>query len=138
MNPIFTKNTNANSKTNTKTKTKIIEKKTINQIDSISDIESRDNNYDNNGEMILNINDIMKTIPNNAMTKPDNEMGKTHTEWRWRFFDIKGRKLIEISKKQPNNKRLYVDNTGSWIHYDNNINQWNNFLVNTVYHYVES
>lgn len=132
MNPIFTRSDltkikNIKIPSCTKINTKA-------QIDSVSDDESHENE---NCEMVLNINDIMKTIPNNAMTKPNIDMGKIYTEWRWRFFNVKGRKLIEISKKHPHNDRLYVDNTGGWIQYTNT-NEWDKFLVNVMYHYVES
>ncbi len=138
MNPIFTKSDL--TKTTIK-KTKNV-KNIKTQIDSISDNEQYSNVNHNpqhqyQYEMILDINDIMRTIPNNAMTKPDRELEKTHTEWRWRFFDVKGRKLIEISKKHLCDDRMYVDNRGSWIHHSNT-NEWDKFVVNTMYHYVES
>ena len=137
MNPIFTKTDL------TKTINKKPKKNIKTQIDSVSDddthndvcIEQRSHDQ---CEMILDINDIMKTIPNNAINKPDCELGKTNTEWRWRFFNVKGRKLIEISKKNPNHERMYVNNTGSWINYNDISNKWDKFLVRVAYHYAVS
>ena len=137
MNPIFTRSDL--TKTTIK-KTKNV-KNIKTQIDSVSDNEQYSNVNPNphslsQCEMVLDINDIMRTIPNNAMTKPDRELEKTHTEWRWRFFNVKGRKLIEISKKHLCDDRMYVDNRGSWIRH-NNVSEWDKFVVNTMYHYVE-
>lgn len=135
MNPIFTKS-DLTKPVIKKTKS---EKNIKNQIESVSDSEPYNNQpqQQDQCEMILDINDIMKTIPENALISSNNELGKTHTEWRWRFFNLKGRKLIEISKKNPNEDRMYVDNTGTWVHY-NGTNQWDKFLVKTMYHYVMS
>jgi hypothetical protein len=110
--------------------------KKINPIDSLSDPENQDTNEQESGQMILALNDILATIPGEAESHPDPKLQKTHTEWRWRFFDLKGRKLIEISQKKPNSNRLYVDNTGKWINFELRGN-WDQFLVDTKYCYIE-
>ena len=64
------------------------------------------------------------------------DLQKTHTEWRWRFFDIKGRKLIEISKQNPNENRIYMDNMGKWISFTLD-NSWDQYVVDIKYCYVK-
>ena len=89
-----------------------------------------------NKTIILSLKDIIATIPQNSVKKENPLLKLTHTEWRWRFFNINGRKMIEISKLEPNNKRIYMNNTGNWINHDDN-NNLNNFIVNEIYSYVD-
>lgn len=128
---IFTKR-DTNNKKNIK-----IKKNNKNEIDSLSDSE---NVIENDlSQMILSLQDIIKSIPQNSVKKPDINLQKTHTEWRWRFFNLKERKLIEISKLSPSfteTERLYMDNTGKWIKYNLKGN-WNQFLTETRYCYVK-
>lgn len=103
-------------------------------IDSLSD---SDEDYDDESCMILSLQDIIKSIPATATKIPSTDLQKTHTEWRWRFFDLKGRKLIEISKMIPKSKRIYMDNKGKWTEYTLK-KEWDKFLVDTRYCYVEN
>jgi hypothetical protein len=86
--------------------------------------------------MILSLNEILDTIPKTASNKFLPHLHKTHTEWRWRFFDIKGRKLIEISKQNPNENRIYMDNMGKWISFTLD-NSWDQYVVDVKYCYVK-
>jgi hypothetical protein len=117
-------------------------------IDSLSDSDNdNDNNNDNDSyyenkndqnNKVLNLADILNVIPADHSKEPNNELQKTHIEHRWRFFNINGRKIIEISKKKPNEQRLYVDNTnGEWITHNELDIEWNNFLVDVKYCYVK-
>jgi hypothetical protein len=119
--------------------------KNINIIDSISDNNTQDDDeeiydygvgaaVDDTEQMVLYIDDIKSSIPVDAVNVPNEKLEKTHTEVRWRFFDLKGRKLIEISKKSPDKKRVYVDNTGKWVDYELKGN-WNKFLIGSKYYY---
>ena len=106
-------------------------------IDSLSDsCEDHDDEENNESCMVLSIQDIMKSIPPSATKSPSQHMQQTHTEWRWRFFDLRGRKLIEISMMHPKSKRVYMNNTGSWTEYTLG-KEWDEFLVDTRYCYVE-
>lgn len=58
---------------------------------------------------------IYNSIPEDALDTEDPILAKTHTEWRWKFYDINSRKMIEISRKDPNSSRSYIDNTGKWV-----------------------
>ena len=63
----------------------------------------------------LKYDDIKKSIPSKALSERNINLEKTHIEYRWRFFNINGRKLIEISRKIPNEERLYTNNANEWI-----------------------
>jgi hypothetical protein len=126
------------SVSHTHNSTKMINR--LNIIDSVSDNnveddnEEMDDNYTDTDQMILYIDDIKNSIPPDAVDTPNAKLQKTHTEIRWRFFNLKGRKLIEISKKKHNGERIYVDNTGKWINYELKGN-WNQFLIGSKYYY---
>ena len=94
-----------------------------------------DDTNDNEKHLTLSLNDIIATIPKNAVKKEDYAMKMTHTEWRWRFFNINGRKMIEISKADPHMARLYMNNMGKWISSDIN-NNFDKYVVKVIYCYV--
>jgi len=87
-------------------------------------------------ETILCLGDIKKSIPDSATNQPDPVLSKTLTEWRWRFFDVEGRKLIEISRKEPNNDRFYIDNTRRWTRFTLDAS-WDKYIVGTKYYYAD-
>src|SRR5438128_49356 len=89
-------------------------------------------------KIILSYEDILKAIPKNAKKEVDLELQKSHIEWRWRFFNINNRKVVEISKKLPNQSRIYIDNNGNWLNdfeYDPDANL-DKYLTDQVYAYV--
>jgi len=88
-------------------------------------------------QTVLSLDDIKQSIPNEASGKPKTDLLKTHTEWRWRFFNIDGRKLVEISKQEPNSERLYVDNTSKWTKYSLD-KSWDKFIVDARYYYANT
>lgn len=110
---------------------KITERKKNNEIDSLSDTDNEET-YEH---MVLSYGDIIKTIPSTATKQPNPDLQKTHTEWRWRFFNLKGRKLVEITKKSPSSDRIYMDDTGRWVTFDLKGN-WEQFLVDSRYYYA--
>lgn len=85
----------------------------------------------------LTLQEIISSIPQSATKVPNIELQKTHTEWRWRFFDLRGRKLIEISKISPNDSRMYKDYKGNWIKH-NLEQEWDNFLTDSRYCYAKT
>lgn len=101
-------------------------------IESISDTNANNSDDDN---FVLHIEDIKKQIPANSTSKENTNLQKTHTEWRWRFFNVNGRKLIEITRKYPNKDRDYIDNTGKWIKYVLD-NCWDKYVIQTNYYYI--
>ena len=101
-------------------------------VDSLTDSDDNDDS-----QVILSYQDIIKNIPKEAINQPNLILQKTHTEWRWRFFDLKGRKLVEISKLEPNKDRTYMDNTGKWVKYTL-VGGWDQFLIESKYCYIIS
>lgn len=59
---------------------------------------------------------ILDTIPKDRVNKRNNELAKTHTEWRWRILKIKSSTFVEISYQKPNDDRLFITNKGEWTH----------------------
>jgi hypothetical protein len=86
--------------------------------------------------MVLSLQDILESIPKNASSEPSPDNSKTHTEWRWRFFNLNGRKLVEISKLSPGEDRIYMDNTGKWSTYSLK-KDWDQYITETKYCYVK-
>jgi hypothetical protein len=145
MSTIFSKKTNhkeASTKTENSSVNKIKpsqvknEKTNNNMIDSISDNDNQNKSVDQ--VMVLSLADIKKSIPHDAHTTAQPNLMKTHVEWRWRFFDIKGRKMIEISRVSPNTKRVYIDNKGEWTNDSGLDASWDQYVVETRYSYVKS
>lgn len=98
--------------------------------------DDQDDNENDESYMVLSLQDIIKSIPTTATKTPSHDLQQTHTEWRWRFFDLRGRKLIEISKMTPGSKRIYMDNRSKWTEYTLK-KEWDKFVVDTRYCYVE-
>jgi len=84
----------------------------------------------------LSKEEILGSIPENALKTTDSELSKTHIEWRWRIFEIPNRpnKLIEISFKKPNNERMYINKSGSWTNSEVG-NEYDKFVVDEYYTY---
>ena len=57
----------------------------------------------------INTNVVMSSIPENYYNAEQPDLKKNNTEWRWRIFNIKGKKYIEISYQDVNSERLYYD-----------------------------
>jgi hypothetical protein len=85
---------------------------------------------------ILNSYDLNNMIPKSATTQRHNVIPNNTIEWRWRFFNINNRKLIEISYLDSNNnKRIYTDYTGNKIEYDIDC-KWDVYLTKVLYAYA--
>ncbi|VBB18534.1 hypothetical protein YASMINEVIRUS_997 [Yasminevirus sp. GU-2018] len=116
----------------------------VEDISDVSDVDDGDNAHkDNSVErseyadmMVLSLEDIKRSVPPNASKVPLPEMQKTHTEWRWRFYNIEGRKMVEISKRDPNKNRVFIDNTGRWINFSLDAS-WDKYVVDTRHCYVK-
>ena len=76
--------------------------------------ESENNNDDIS---VLSKEEILESIPKEALKKKDSNLAKINTEWRWRIFQIPDREntLIEISFKKPNDERMYIGKNGKWV-----------------------
>lgn len=105
------------------------------EVDTKLEGENRDKNL-NEQTHTLSFDDIIKSIPADATKNPNPHIQKDYTEWRWRFFDLNGRKLIEISKKLPSGERICIDNTGKWKPFELD-NNWDQYLIDTKYSYAK-
>ena len=85
---------------------------------------------------ILNIKDIEESIPKAASSTRLSPTPPNVAEWRWRFFQIGQRKLIEISLYE-NGIRSYIDYNGNVITYDLDPS-WDAFVTKTLYAYFRS
>lgn len=98
------------------------------------------NNVSDN-KVCLSYEEIINSMPKNTLDVQNIELSKKYTEWRWRFFDYNGRKLIEISKKCPNSAKIrYINNNGEWITDENtdtiDDNIWGKYVKTTKYYYA--
>ena len=97
------------------------------------------NHVDNTIKQCLSIDDIKNTIPSNAINQPRPNLTKTHTEWRWRFFNINERKLIEMSCKHPEQVRTFMDKDGNWSTTDENeLIPFEKYIHQNLYYYVKN
>jgi hypothetical protein len=85
---------------------------------------------------ILTEQGIINSIPSGSCDYPDPILRITKIEWRWRFFNINGRKMVEISKKKKDEPRIYVDQKGMWIRSDIG-SDWDQFVVREQYYYAD-
>lgn len=131
MNPIFSKlakSTPKSSKLSNQTN-QTNQTKQLNEGLSVTDDEDE-------FITILDLKDIVQSIPQTATKQPDSNLSKTCVEWRWRFYNINNRKMIEISKKEPNKERIYMNNSSKWTEY-NLDDSFDKFIVDTHYCYVK-
>jgi hypothetical protein len=81
----------------------------------------------------LDKDSILETIPTNHYKSPQNMPDKT--EWRWRLYNInENYNFIEISFKEPNSNRKFLDKFGKWIEY-NLSNDYDKFIQKQFYYY---
>jgi hypothetical protein len=81
----------------------------------------------------LDKDSILETIPANHYKLQQNMPDKT--EWRWRLYNInENYNFIEISFKEPNSNRKFLDKFGKWIEY-NLSNDYDKFIQKQFYYY---
>jgi hypothetical protein len=90
-------------------------------------------------ELSISKNILDDMIPKVAKNEPDSNMTNTHTEWRWRIFKFKKSNNVEISKKEPNEKRLFKNRCNQWVTYDNKDydEKFKQYLVKSYYIYTQ-
>jgi len=69
-------------------------------------------------------NDITKTeileiMGNNYEKKKNLEKLNFNTEWRFRFYKFKNKTVVEVSCKNPSEKRKYKTKNKKWIYLSN-------------------
>lgn len=105
-----------------------------NNIKNLSDDEDTEQS-NSKTSLVLSLQDILESIPKDAFSTPSEKLLSSHTEWRWRFINLNGRKLVEMSKKSPNEDRQYMDNNGKWCTY-NLKKEWDQYVVESKYYYA--
>ncbi len=81
---------------------------------------------------------IKELIPPNCLPKPDLQLQQIKTEWRWRFYKIDSKIIVEMSYKEINSDRLYLNKNGEWITGDiNTINSYAKYIVKELYYYSD-
>jgi hypothetical protein len=85
---------------------------------------------------ILSSKDLAKSIPQNVTTQSIVPLPPGLVEWRWRFFKIGERKMVELSH-YDGNKRLYTDYNGNKIEYEIS-DEWDKYIVKTLYAYARN
>jgi hypothetical protein len=80
--------------------------------------------------------DVLGTIPTDAVKKKDDILCLTNIEWRWRIFKIpkKDNEVIEISFKRPGEKRWYINKMGEWIT-RNVSSEFDQYIIDEYYNY---
>lgn len=89
----------------------------------------------NESYTVLSSQDLLNSIPKNASTVKRNNTSNG-IEWRWRFFNIDGRKMVEVSYVGYDNKRTYTDYMGNRIEY-NMDKSWDKYVIQVLYAYAE-
>lgn len=82
-------------------------------------------------------NDLLNSIPKNATSEENIIFAKYKTEWRWRIFKFpeKDNEVVEISKKEPNKNRLYINKNGDWV--ERNIDKsFDKYVIEQYYAYL--
>jgi hypothetical protein len=84
---------------------------------------------------ILSKEEILSSIPNNSFDSEQKDLQEIKTEYRWRIMNIENveNEIIEISIKNPNENRSYLNQRGEWIEYDSQI--YDKYVTKSFYHY---
>ena len=86
------------------------------------------------GEFNLNIRDVYATIPKSSVVEPILGLEDTKTVWRWRFLKFGDKIKVEISRKHPKGKRMYLNEKSEWV--ERNISSdFDKYVVKQFYYY---
>ena len=88
----------------------------------------------NNNNIILDRNYLLSTIPDEATEVMRNQL-PNEVMWRWRFFEVSGRRMIEISYAEPDQPRIYIDYEGNNTHYKMDMS-WDQYVTKVLYYYA--
>jgi len=117
-------------------------------MDILSEIFIPSDNKNNNGcdcnvstcircsakEPVRNNEELLKTIPHDRLTYSIPSYADTHTEWRWRILKINDKKVLEVSKKLPNEERKFLDKYYEWKEYNLPL-KYNDCVLEQYYYY---
>lgn len=80
--------------------------------------------------------DIEKMIPSSYVEREDLELRKTMTEWRWRIFEINGKTYTEISRLEPNKKRIYLNKYEKWVEQEKDT-EYDKYIIKQYFCYAQ-
>jgi hypothetical protein len=80
--------------------------------------------------------ELMSTIPDDAVKVPDIKKADKHREHRWRIIKLPDREaeLIEISVKDPDKNRIFISQNGTWIEYSES-HLYDKYVTDEYYYY---
>ena len=79
---------------------------------------------------------IIDSLPDPNFKEPNLQWRTKAVEWRWRFYKIGDKKVVEMSFLEPNsNERIYVDKNNNYIK-STISNEYDNYLVEEYYFYT--
>lgn len=102
--------------------------------------DNKDNKSAENNDSNVNTVDMklmLDTIPAGCVTKQNVESAKTKCEWRWLFYKINNRYVVELSYQDVNHVRLYLSGSGKWISEDQKkLDKYKQYIVKELYYYT--
>ncbi|ARF09578.1 hypothetical protein Indivirus_1_201 [Indivirus ILV1] len=97
---------------------------------------TQSSNTDNNISGKISYTSVIESIPENKLNSPISNWEKDYnTEWRWRFMKDNERHIVEISKKNKGESRLYYNKYGEWV-VRNIDDSYDKFVVKEYYVYT--
>ena len=88
-------------------------------------------------EKKISKNDIKSMIPSDSLKNKDSAKKSSMIEFRWKIYIIDGvGKYIEISKKYPGKKRVFLNRYGKWV--ESNVdNAYAQYCKEKYYYYTD-
>lgn len=83
----------------------------------------------------VSIESILESIPKDNYSEPQEELSKVKIEWRWRIIKINDQTYVEISQKEYNKDRLYINNECKWVQ-RNISDEFDKYVNKTIYAYL--
>jgi len=103
-----------------------------------SDIMKFFKKQEKNKKKILSKEEIMNSIPKKCLKEEDKKLKTMMTEYRWRILKIDGyeRDIVEISYKEPDSERLYINSKNEWIKMEIE-EKYDNYVIDRYYYYTK-
>ena len=79
---------------------------------------------------------VLNSIPEPNVSVPVPELAKVKIEWRWRFMKINNKDFIEISQKEHNSSRLYINSECQWVSRTIS-SEFDKYIEKTIYAYLD-
>jgi hypothetical protein len=83
----------------------------------------------------VSVESILGSIPGDNYDKPQDHLALLKIEWRWRIIKIDNHTYVEISQKDTNKNRLYINNECKWVQ-RNISDEFDKYVDKTIYAYL--